>query len=151
LRLTSLLRRYLSEALQHEHPIIIIIIIIIIIAFHVLVCPWPIYNLPLAGLIPSHVVFLRLSLGSFGFCRDASAYYFVVLAAHTCEGVLLPTLVVVLSVMDVGCAFSAFSRCLLSCIFFFFFFVLQFVFRVTPLLLRSSTVIREVKASGTVF
>ena len=66
---------------------------------------------------------------------------------------VLSFLVVVLSVMDVGCAFSAVSRCLLSCIlFFFFFFVLQFVFRVKhPFLLRRSTVILGFKASGTVF
>jgi hypothetical protein len=98
------------------------------------------------------VVFLCQSPppGSF---QDVSACYSVVLVVHTCEGVFLLALVVVLSVMDVGCAFSAVSRCLLSCIlFFFFFFVLQFVFRVKdPFLLRSSTVILGFKASGTVF
>ena len=123
------------------------------VALHVLVCSWPIYNNPpLAGLIPSRVVSPRLSTLPLGFRKVfASACYCVVLVVHTCSGVFPLALVVVLSVMDVGCAFSAFSRCLLSCILFFFFFVLQYVFRVSPLLLRSSTVIREVKASGTVF
>ena len=112
---------------------------------------WPIYNNPpLAGLIPSRVAFLRLLLPPLGCCVDASAKKYVVLAVCSCLSVPPLALVVILSVMDVGYAFSAFSRCLLSCILFFFFFVLQFVFRVTPLLLRSSTVIREVKASGTV-
>ena len=93
-------------------------------AFRVLVCPWLIFDdPPLAGLIPS---------------RAALCFLF-----------LSPAFV--LSVMDVGCAFSAFSWCLLLCILFFFFFVLQSVFRGHPFVLRSCTVIREVKASGTVF
>ena len=122
------------------------------VALYVLVCSWPISNDPLlAGLIPSRVVPRRLPLylGSL----NVVACFFVVLVVHTCEGVFLLALVVVLSVMDVGCSLSAFSRCLLlSCIlFFFFFFVLQSIFRVHPFVLRSSTVIREVKASGTVF
>ena len=124
------------------------------VALHVLVCSWPIYNNPsLAGLIPSRVVSPRLSTLPLGFRKVfASACYCVVLVVHTCSGVFPLALVVVLSVMDVGCAFSAFSRCLLSCIIFFFFFVLQSVFRVKhPFLLRSSTVILGFKASGTVF
>ena len=109
---------------------------------HLLACPWLISKklLP-AQFSPSRVASLRFSpLSPALFCSVPQ------LAA-------LSFLVVVLSVMDVGCAFSAVSRCLLSCIlFFFFFFVLQCVFRVKdPFLLRRSMVILGFQASGTVF
>ena len=103
-------------------------------------CSWLISKEPLPAVFgPPRAAFLHLL-----------PFPSVLLVMRTCWGVFPLVLVVILLVMDVGCVFSAFSRCLLSCIIFFFFFVLQYVFRVNPLLLMRSTVIREVKASGTV-
>jgi hypothetical protein len=133
------------------------------VALRVLVCPWPIYNNPpLAGLIPSRAVWclLPLPLALFDVALRVLVCLWPFYNNFPLAGLIpsravsrfLPFLFAfVLSVMDGGCAFAAFSRCLLLCILFFVFFILQSVFRVHPFVLRSCTVIHEVKALGTVF